>query len=31
MFLKGPIAGAFESSEPLHLLRLHRESTDSLI
>ena len=38
--LKGLIAVAFESSEPLHLLRLngrvgaiptHRESTDSLI
>ena len=40
MFLKGLIAAVFESSEPLHLLRLrmgmsapslHRESTDSLI
>ena len=38
MFLKGPITAAFESSEPLHLLRLgvsasslHRESSDSLM
>ena len=39
MCLKGLIAAAFESSEPLHFLRLngvsapslHRESTDSLI
>ena len=38
MCLKGLIAAAFKSSEPLHLLRLgvsvpslHRESADSLI
>ena len=39
MCLKGLIGAVFESSEPLHLLRLngrvqpslHRESTDSLI
>ena len=33
MCLKGLIAAAFESSEPLHLSApsLHRESTDSLI
>ena len=39
MFLKGLIAAALESSDPLHLLRLmgvsapslHRESTDSMI
>ena len=40
IFLKGLIAAAFESSEPLYLLglkidvsapSLHRESTDSLI
>ena len=36
MFLKGLIAAALESSEPLYLMgvsapSLHRESTDSLI